>query len=421
MKTKVSQIKLNIWSISQYACPPIYGYGTGHHFLAENHVKNGHNVTIFASSYNHYMNSEKLPSSNLAYEQIDSVNYVWIKSLKYNNSHSVKRVINWLYFVYYFFKRKKNIYGIPDIVIMSSHSMLPIICALWAKARFKSKIILEIRDVWPATFVEIGGKSKYHPLILSLKFFERLSYLFADHIVSTLPNIAKRVEELVPDRFINISIIPQGMPERLFQSGDKLDLNFTKKYFSNNEFRVMYTGALGPSNALETLIECAKYLKFNFPTLNLRFFILGDGIDKERLETLSGNSDNVVFIPKIHRTLVQDFLSFGHLFYDSVRSSKLYEYGLSRQKWMDYMYAGKPILASYSGFQSLINDANCGEFVEAENVKALADRILHYNSLSINEILEIGKRGREYLIQNRSFQVLASRYELVFINLVCND
>ena len=85
------------------------------------------------------------------------------------------------------------------------------------------------------------------------------------------------------------------------------------------------------------------------------------------------------------------------------------------------MYAGKPILASYSGFQSLINDANCGEFVEAENVKALADRILHYNSLSINEILEIGKRGREYLIQNRPFQVLASQYEKVFIDLVCSD
>jgi glycosyltransferase involved in cell wall biosynthesis len=418
MKTKDSKKKLNIWSISHYACPPNYGYGTGHHFLAENHVKRGHIVTIFASSYNHYMNTENLPSSNLAYEQIDGVNYVWIHSLMYNNSHSVKRVINWLYFVYFFFKRKKSVYGRPDIVIMSSHSMLPIICAMWVKARFKSKIILEIRDVWPATFVEIGGKSKYHPFILILGFFERLSYLFADHIVSTLPNIAKRVKELAPDRLNNISIIPQGMPESLFQSGDKLDKNFTMRYFSNNEFRVMYAGALGPSNALETLIECAKYIKSNHPTLNIRFFILGDGIDKERLETLSGNSDNVVFIPKIHRTLVQDFLSYGHLFFDSVRSSKLYEYGLSRQKWMDYMYAGKPILASYSGFQSLINDANCGEFVDAENVEALADRILYYNNLSINEILEIGKRGREYVIQNRSFQVLSAQYEKVFFELV---
>ena len=299
--------------------------------------------------------------------------------------------------------------------------MLPIICALWAKVIFRSKIILEIRDVWPATFVEIGGISKYHPLILILFFFERLSYRYADQIVSTLPNIAKRVRELDPGRVSKITIIPQGMPEKLFNSGDKLDLNFKKKYFTNNEFRVMYAGALGPSNALETLIECAKYINCNFPTVNVKFFILGDGIDKKRLTALSAGLPNVMFIPKINRTLVQDFLSFGDLFYDSVLSSKLYEYGLSRQKWMDYMYAGKPILASYSGFQSLINDANCGEFVAAEDVKALADRILYYNSLPVNEIREIGKRGRDYVIQNRTFPVLACQYELVFSDLLFND
>jgi glycosyltransferase involved in cell wall biosynthesis len=414
MKTKIPKIKLNVWSISHYACPPEYSYGTGHHFLAKNHVKNGHNVTIFASSYNHYMNNEKLPSSDLEYERIDGVKYVWIKSCKYNNPHSLKRVINWIFFVVFFFLRKKNKFGKPDIVIMSSHSLVPIICAIWAKYRFKSKIILEIRDVWPATFVELGGKSKYHPLIWFLNCFEIISYRWADHIVSTLPNIVKRVGELAPYKTSNVTIIPQGMPEEVFNSGEKLDKNFVNKYFSGNEFRVMYAGAIGPSNALDTLIECAKIMKHNYPKCNVRFFILGEGLEKESLVKQSEGFSNIIFIPRISRSLVQDFLSYGHLFYDSVRSSKLYDYGLSRQKWMDYMFGAKPILASYSGFKSLINEANCGEFVEAENSQTLLDRILFYTSLSKDELEEVGKRGREYLVENRSFQKLAFQYESLF-------
>lgn len=421
MSAFVPKTKLNIWSISHYACPPIYGYGTGHHFLAEEHVKNGHRVTIFASSYNHYMNIERLPPRNLPFEIIDGVNYVWLKSFKYYNSHSFRRVVNWFYFVLNFFLKDKGNFGKPDVVIMSSHSMLPILCAMWTKYKFNSKIIFEIRDVWPETFVEIGGKSKFHPLIFALSFFERLSYRSADHIVSTLPNIVKRVKEVSP-RMVNcVTIIPQGLPESLFNTGSKLDAEFIKKYFVADEFRVMYTGAIGPSNALDNLIESAKIIRAKFPTLNLRFFILGDGIDKTRLISLAEDSENIVFVPRIDRFLVQDFLSYGHLFYDSVRSSSLYEYGLSRQKWMDYMYAGKPLLASYSGYKSLINDANCGEFVFPNDVNALVDRILYFQGLSMQELLEIGKRGREYLLQNRTFPALAFKYELVFRDLLSKD
>jgi len=89
----MSSKKYNIWSISQYATPPHYGYGTAHHFLAEQHIKNGHRVTIFSSSYNHYMFNGPIHGKYVKNEIIDGVSYAWLKSIYYNNPHLIKRII----------------------------------------------------------------------------------------------------------------------------------------------------------------------------------------------------------------------------------------------------------------------------------------------------------------------------------------
>ena len=35
-------------------------------------------------------------------------------------------------------------------------------------------------------------------------------------------------------------------------------------------------------------------------------------------------------------------------------------FGVSSNKWIDYMYSAKPVIISYSGYKSLINDPGCG-------------------------------------------------------------
>lgn len=410
--------KYNVWSISQYATPAKYGYGTGHHFLAEQHVKNGHSVTIFSSSYNHYMYNGQVHKKIAKIECVDGVNYVWLKSMHYRSAHSVKRIINWFYFILTFFLISKKKCGKPDIVILSSHSMLPIICALWVKFKYKAKLIVEIRDIWPKTLILLSRQSSKNPLILLISFCEKISYKCADWIVSTLPNLVEHIQEVSPSKVIKFTCIPQGIPLSVFESDEKLDKQFVDNFFFENEFRVIYAGAIGPSNALDTFINVAKHFNKYPPLKKIRFYILGEGIDKERLVSLSVECTNVTFVPRINRTLVQNFLKYGDLMYDSVLKSDLYRYGLSRQKWMDYMYASKPIIVSYSGYQSLINEANCGRFVEAENETELRKAIIEYSQMTDVELKQIGNNGRAYVIMNRTFEKLAFQYEQIFKSLL---
>ena len=46
------------------------------------------------------------------------------------------------------------------------------------------------------------------------------------------------------------------------------------------------------------------------------------------------------------------------------------------------MLASKPIIASYTGYPSMINEANCGYFENTSNAKELKDKILSIANLS---------------------------------------
>jgi glycosyltransferase involved in cell wall biosynthesis len=79
------------------------------------------------------------------------------------------------------------------------------------------------------------------------------------------------------------------------------------------------------------------------------------------------------------------------------------------------MYAGKPIICSYSGFQSMINECNAGSFVPYNDEKALALEILRYLNFSKDELEAIGKRARNFVIENRTFPILAKKYLDLFV------
>ena len=115
--------------------------------------------------------------------------------------------------------------------------------------------------------------------------------------------------------------------------------------------------------------------------------------------------------------MVQNALEQADLLYFSTYNTKVWEYGLSLNKMIDYMKAGKPIIASYSGFPSMINESGCGEFVPAFDTKALIDVILKYKGLSQEELKTIGEKGQQWVLKERNYTRLAKTYAEVIANL----
>lgn len=400
MIKNLSDLDADLWYISKYAVPVEYEFGSRHFSLSYEFIKKGLSTIVVTSDSNHLIKPPKLKSTyNLIYSQ-DTIPTIWIKTLKYKNASSFKRVLSWIdfeikLFILSFLLKK------PKYVIISSLSILTIINGIVLKKIYEVKFLLEIRDIWPLTLLEIGKFKKQNIFIRLLTYIEKKGYINADSIVGTMPNLKKHIYSYGLQK--NVYCIPQGFrPDQIAQNRIK-----TNKYKLPNKFIVGYTGSVGKSNALNTLIDCSlSFLKDD----RIHFVIAGNGECLDEFKEKTKNNSNITFLGKIPKKDIPVLLSKVDLLYDSVKKSKIYEFGLSRNKWIDYMLASKPILASYSGFFSMINEAKCGDFVEAENTNELKKFILKYLNMSKSEIVCIGENGNKWLKKNRNFNKLASDY-----------
>ena len=74
--------------INHYAGAPKYGPAYRHYDISKELIKQGHKVCIVASSTSHLRNSP-----NCKKENIDGIDFIWVKCLKYNG-YGFKRFIN---------------------------------------------------------------------------------------------------------------------------------------------------------------------------------------------------------------------------------------------------------------------------------------------------------------------------------------
>jgi glycosyltransferase involved in cell wall biosynthesis len=402
-----------IWIICHYASPLKYGHGARHFLLAEEFIKRGYQVTIFASVSNFQL--DRLPElkGTFTHELVNGVEVVWVKGIRYSNPSGFLRIISWFVFsiLLCFYRTAKE--SLPGIIIVSSLSLVPVINGIILKRRSpSSQFIFEVRDIWPQTLIDIGGYSKYNPLVLLLGLIEKAGYRSADNIVATMPRADLHISRRINKKF-SFKCIPQGIHFNHEAATEVSSENFLEKLIPGNGFIVGYAGAIGISNCLDTLVRAAALIR-DKNIADIYFVFLGDGNARETLTEMAKGLQNVLFLPKVPKNKVQNFLAECSVLHDSVKAVPIYNYGLSRNKWMDYMLSGKPLVVSYSGYVSLINEAECGTVVPAGDHVALAESIMNYYGMSKPELQRIGNNGRDFVLSHRTFKALAGDYMELF-------
>lgn len=401
---------MNIWFISKYASPPKYAKAPSRlFFLAKEFKKLRNEVTFVTSDSNHF---STFPNTNSVYneEVQEDVKIHWIKTLQYEKTASVKRILSWFDFEFKLFRMRITNMQKPDAVIISSLSIFTIIYGYFLKRKFGAKLIFEIRDIWPLTMTEEGGFSKWHPLVILIGFIERFGYKKADLIVGTMPRLDLHVKNVLGyERPFFCS--PLGFNPEFYTSKTETDNKF-QELVPEGKKVVGYAGSMGITNSLEPFIET---IKLSAKYSHIHYLLVGSGDLKAKFEeTLKGYS-NVTFLPRISQAEVSSFLEVCDILYLSTQHSVVWDFGQSMNKVVEYMIAGKPIIASYNGYTSMINEAGCGSFVNSENPEDLLANIVQYTSMSKNELDEIGLKGKVWIYENRKYNKLAKEYN----NRIC--
>lgn len=373
-------------------------------YLLQQMTRHGHYCVAISSDANHLIEPPKVADDHLL-QKIDGVQFCWVKTRKYTGAKSAGRIVSWLHFEWRLFRLEAELPA-PDVVIVSSLSLLTIFNGMRLRWRYGCRLIFEVRDIWPLTIVEEGGFGPMNPFVLGLALIEKLAYKVSDAIVGTMPNLDAHVRA-VSKSTVPVHCIPMGVAEADLLDAEPLPASFADKYFPSDKFVVCHAGTIGISNALDTLFQCAVAMQDN---PNIYFLIVGDGDLKDSYRQRYGHLPNVGFAPSVPKSMVQSVLHKCNLVYFSTHPSKVWEFGQSLNKVIDYMLSGVPVLASYSGFQSMINEAGSGAFVPAGDVEALQDAICRFATMEPETLRAMGQAGRDWIIANRSYKNLANDY-----------
>lgn len=339
-------------------------------------------------------------------QDIDGIQLCWVHTMKYSVAKSLRRIVSWLDFEWRLWRLPKDALPAPDVVVVSSLSLLTVLNGFLLRRRYKCRLVLEIRDIWPLTITEEGGFSRWNPLVLGLGLIEKLGYRYADAIVGTMPNLGEHVASVLGQPK-STHCIPMGVDEATLVAGDALPADYVEKHIPKGKFIVTHAGTIGITNALDTLLNCAESMQDD---LRVHFLVVGEGDLRAHYQQKYAHLTNLTFAPRVPKQMVQTVLSHCDLLYFSVHVSMVWKYGQSLNKVIDYMLSGKPVVASYTGYPSMINEADCGTYVPAGDVPALRREVLRYAGMEPSQRESIGRRGRDWILSNRRYDTLAKSY-----------
>lgn len=406
-----------IWYISKYIAPPGPSkVGSRGYQLMRKLAESGDSVAIVTSDSNHLATVPRMTDSYWR-QDVDGMNVFWVRTMKFVGAKSFRRILSWLHFEWRLLFLPWKMLPKPDAVIVSSLSLLTILNGIRLKRQFGAILVFEVRDIWPLTLTEEGGFSPKNPLVKLLGLIERLGYANSDIIVGTMPNLGAHVFSVLGRRR-RTECVPMGFTLEDDVGVGPLPKAYLEAAVPEADFLVGYVGSIGISNALETFFESAAALEHQ---TGIHFVVVGDGDLLPHYQKKYEMHSNITFVGRVPKRSVQTVLTEFDLLYLSVHQSSVWDYGQSLNKLVDYMLSGKPVLASYSGHQSMINEADSGVFVEAGDSIAVTREILRLSKMPAEELRAMGERGATWLRAHREYGELASDYRRILFGSSVDD
>jgi hypothetical protein len=370
--------------INHYAGAPKYGPAYRHYDISRELIEKGHKVCIVASSSSHLRSSPDCKKEN-----IDGVDFIWVKCHKYRG-YGFKRFLNMILFSFKLFFYQKHFPFRPDFVIVSSPSPFPIINGIYLKIKYKAKFIYEIRDVWPKSIIELKGISKYNIFIIFLNILDYLGLMYSDYILSPLKNIELYLKEKnIQDK--KCIFLPNGI-------SNIRPHNVIARTKNVSKFIVGYGGNLSDNNSVMNLIEAAIILKDNNDIL---FTIIGFGELERNIKDIikRKNLTNIHLSGRLRKEELYDALSTCDTLYKGNPAKDIYKYGISSIKLVEYMILQKPILDASNG-DDLVFNSNSGISIKNAAPANLAAAIVQMSTMDKSILNEMGKNGYKYVNEN---------------------
>ncbi|WP_162800354.1 glycosyltransferase family 4 protein [Oceanobacillus zhaokaii] len=301
-----------------------------------------------------------------------------IKNKKFSN-HIVSRLyfyieIMWRFLIKLWQIRKENY----DYIMVSTPPIFIVFSALIGKLFLKSKLILEVRDLWPDSLV--GVKTFDNSFILKVfRILEKRMYGAADHIVINSKGFESHIRSKLK-KDTPIIYLPNGPRDH--------EIVRSKTY--EGEFRVVYTGNLGLAQDIDHLKLIASALQAE----GIRFDVIGYGIKTEEFMSYIEEQqlDHVYMHQPTTRKRSLALIENSNIAVAFLNDEDVFSTVLPG-KIIDYMTCRTPIVAGIKGTAAqIITNSGAGFVFEQQDIQGMIEKIVELKN-NPEELERIGENG----------------------------
>jgi glycosyltransferase involved in cell wall biosynthesis len=175
----------------------------------------------------------------------------------------------------------------------------------------------------------------------------------------------------------------------------------------DGKFVITYVGAHGVANHLQQVLEAGKKLE----DTNVLFLLIGQGMEKEKLKKMAVEMQvkNVRFVDSVPKKEVFKYILASQMGASVLKKVDAFKTVYSN-KTFDYMSCKTPVLMAIDGVsRQLIEDANCGIYVEPENIEEYNTHIRSYLN-DMDRLEKEGDNGYQYAKKHFDREELARKY-----------
>jgi glycosyltransferase involved in cell wall biosynthesis len=263
---------------------------------------------------------------------------------------------------------------------------LPALFIGWLK---RVPVVVYVQDLWPES-IEATGYVRNRLAIRIVKLLVHFIYRHADLILVSSRSFIASVQRFSPTA--KVVYYPNSVDSSFCdpEYGSKLEVPALRSGFT-----VVFAGNVGAAQAVHVITKAAALLK-KHP--DIRIVVLGSGSELGwmRAQIAEHNLDNLVLAGRFPVDAMPSLLSQASILLATLADREIFAATVPN-KIQAYMAVGRPIIAAMNGEGArLIEEANAGLAVTAENPIALADAIISLHQMPQDEREKLGANAQSY-------------------------
>ena len=387
----------NLIIVSQYF-PPEIGGGSQRSFgFASELSRPDLNVTVVTPFPSYLMHKDEVKIKFKLYEKSVENNLTIYRTfvLATDRGGFLRRIAYYLSFTFSailtLLLKIKNI----DYIFIISPPLFTGITGVLTKKFKSAKLIFDIGDLWPESAIQLGFLKNSFAVKLAQKL-ECWIYKHSDIVNVVTKSTYQELKEQHPD-IKNLAYVPNFVETSFVRRINKNE-ELLEKYNLRNKIVFGYAGNIGSAQGVKIIIDAAKQTSGYD---EIKYLIIGEGIDKQDLEReiKSNELSNVLLLPPFSKDEIVKYISLFDVMIIPLVKNDLFKITIP-SKLYESMSSEIPVLLCVDGeAREIVENANCGLYVEPENSVMLAEKVLTlYNDRNL--ITELGKNGRSVAVEN---------------------